>query len=63
MHLDQDAGDRLLHESWWTKITLAKSGSQIIMDFYSYAKEFILYLLCQENPPGASNTEVDRCGS
>lgn len=53
----------ILHESWWTKITLAKSGSQIIMDFYSYAKEFILYLLCQENPPGASSTDVERCGS
>lgn len=26
-------------------------------------KEFVFYLLYEGNPPGASNTDVNRCGS
>ena len=32
------------------------------MGLDSYAKEFVLYVLCQGNPPGASNTDVNRRG-
>lgn len=40
-----------------------KPGSQTLTGLDSYATESVLYLLCQGNPPGASNADVNRCWS
>lgn len=50
------------HGSQWTKVTLAESESQTVMDFDPCAKELVLCLLCQESSPGASGTDVGNVG-
>lgn len=47
MWLDQDAGGGNIYGRYRAKIISAKSGSQMIMDLDTYAKEFVPYPLCQ----------------